>query len=88
MPKYAGVNPLTRLHEGEPFFFIRAQDKLSVDAVIAYSHLLQAESDRVAFHGQDDLALSLANQAAEVVSFAHKFMDWQDANPDLVKYPD
>jgi hypothetical protein len=87
-PKYEGVNPLERLHPNEPWFFIRAQDKLSTDAVVAYSHLLQRESNRAILRGEHELAQSLERDAAEVVSFAHRFMDWQEANPDKVKLPD
>ena len=87
-PKYQDVNPLSKLHEGEPFFFLRAQDRLSSDTVIAYSKLLQIESNSAAQRGEDDLALSLANDACRVMCFAHKFLDWQQANPDKVKLPD
>jgi hypothetical protein len=86
--KYEGINPLERLHLGEPWFFIRAQDKLSVDAVIAYSKLLQIESNKAAQEGKDDLAVSLSIDAAHVMNFAHNFLNWQEANPDKVKLPD
>lgn len=35
--KYAGINPLDKLHPGEPFFMIRAQDVYSPAAVQAYA---------------------------------------------------
>lgn len=35
--KYAGINPLEKLHPGEPFFLIRAQDVYSPAAVQAYA---------------------------------------------------
>ena len=86
--KYAGINPLQRLHEGEPYFFIRAQDKLSVLAVIEYSHLLRHESVNASLRGDHDLSDSLSKQADEVLEFARMFKDWQENNSDLVKYPD
>lgn len=86
--KYEGINPFAKLHPNEPWFFLRAQDRLSVDTVIAYSKLLQIESNSAAQRGEDDLALSLANDACQVMCFAHKFVDWQQANPDKVKLPD
>lgn len=87
-PKYADVNPLTKLHPGEPYFFIRAQDKLSVDAVFAYSKLLQIEANKAIGQGDEILANSLSLDAVQVASFAHKFLDWQEKNPDKVKLPD
>lgn len=86
--KYEGINPLQRLHEGEPFFFIMARDKLSVAAVIEYSHLLRHESVNSSLRGDYDLSDSLNKQADEVLEFAQKFKDWQENNSDLVKYPD
>jgi hypothetical protein len=87
-PKYAGINPLERLHKGEPWFFIRAQDKLSVAAVIEYSHLLRHESVNSSLRGDKDLSDSLDKQADEVLAYAQKFKDWQRENPDKVKLPD
>lgn len=87
-PEYQNLNPIKQLHPGEPFFFIRAQDKLSVDAVINYSHLLSREANRALLAGDKELHDTLAEQSAEVVLYAHKFMDWQDANPDKIKFPD
>ena len=87
-PKYADVNPLDRLHPGEPYFFIRAQDRLSVEAVFAYSRLLQVEADKAHARGDDILAQSLMQQCADVANFAHRFLDWQEENRDKVKLPD
>ena len=87
-PKYQDVNPLERLHPGEPYFFIRAQDKLSVDAVRHYSHLLAEESMKALGRGEDELAYSLNIQSNEVIGFAHKFLDWQEEHPEKVKLPD
>ena len=87
-PKYAGQNPLTRLHPDEPYFFIRAQDRLSTAAVIEYSHLLRHESLNASLRGAYDLSDSLIKQADEVLAYAQKFKDWQRENPDKVKLPD
>ena len=87
-PKYSGINPIERLHKGEPYFFIRAQDRLSTAAVIEYSHLLRHESLNASLRGAYDLSDSLNKQADEVLEFAQRFKDWQRNNSDLVKYPD
>lgn len=87
-PKYQGINPLERLHKGEPWFFIRAQDRLSVAAVIEYSHLLRYASTNAALGNDQYLSDSLKKQADEVLSYAQNFKDWQRDNPDKVKYPD
>ena len=87
-PKYQGINPLERLHPNEPWFFIRAQDRLSTAAVIEYSHLLRHESVNASLRGDHDLSDSLSKQADEVLEFSQRFKDWQRSNSDLVKYPD
>ena len=86
--KYQNVNPIQRVHPGEPWFFIRAQDRLSTAAVIEYSHLLRHESVNSSLRGDHDLSDSLSKQADEVLEFAQKFKEWQQNNSDLVKYPD
>jgi plasmid maintenance system antidote protein VapI len=92
--KYANENPLLRLHKGEPYFFIRAQDRLSVQAVRQYAVLLQQLSEWVerdknlTEEEAINLASSLDEQADEVAHFAAQFSDWQKENPDKVKYPD
>ena len=87
-PKYAGQNPLEILHEGEPFFFIRAQDKLSPHAVLAYSELLQHEADKAYKAGETRLWESLSDQSAEVANYSRQFLEWQRAHPEFVKLPD
>jgi hypothetical protein len=86
-PKYADINPLTKLHPGEPFFFIRAQDKLSVDIVMEYSRLLEKEGLKLSADNEVR-SHDLMMQACQVASFAHRFLDWQEENPDKVKLPD
>jgi hypothetical protein len=87
-PKYQGINPLERLQINEPWFFIRGQDLLSVDAVTEYSYLLRREANRASVREEYDLSDSLAKQADEVLEYAEKFKDWQRENNDLVKFPD
>jgi len=87
-PEYQDLNPIKQLHPGEPFFFIRAQDKLSVDAVIAYGRILQREANKAALAEDKDLHATLSEQSAEVMMYAHKFMDWQEENSEKVKFPD
>ena len=41
MNKYDGINPLEKLHPGEPYFLIRAQDVFSPAAVQAYATISQ-----------------------------------------------
>lgn len=93
-PKYEGVNPFEKLHPGEPWFFLRAQDQLSVAAVRQYAVLLHNVADQVSASetlSEEEamkLALSLEDQAAQVSEFASEFAAWQQANPDKVKLPD
>lgn len=85
---------LKTLHPGEPFFVIRAQDRLSVQAVMAYAEILHKLGENIAFNpelSEEDavsLALSLSDQATEVAEIARAFEAWQKANPEKVKYPD
>ena len=68
--------------------FVRGQDRLSVAAVIEYSHLLRHESVNASLRGDHDLSDSLSKQADEVLEFSQRFKDWQRDNSDLGKYPD
>ena len=92
--EYKSTNPIKKLHPGEPWFFLRAQDKLSVEAVKHYALLLQEVAERVSRDtnlSEADavsLALSLSDQATEVAEYAMEFNEWQKKNPDKVKYPD
>ena len=72
--KYLNQNPLEKLHPGEPYFFIRAQDGLAYVAVMNYSCQLKAAGDVVG--------------SREVRAIADAIEDWQKANPDKVKLPD
>lgn len=87
-PKYADENPINRLSPGEPYFFVRGQDRLSVAIVGEYSHLLRREANKAIDRNDFDLSDSLNKQANEVLEYAQKFADWQEQNSDLVKYPD
>ena len=87
-PKYKGIKPLERLHEGEPYFFIRAQDRLSPSAVVAYSELLQGEAEKAYLKNDIRLWESLSDQASQVAGFAREFLEWQKDHPEFVKLPD
>jgi hypothetical protein len=86
--KYAGKNPMEKLHPGEPYFFIRAQDRLSLDALQHYASLLKMQSDLVRNCGQDEKADELLKQSLGVLNVANFFIDWQEDHRDLVKLPD
>lgn len=72
--KYDGINPLSKLHPGEPYFFIRGQDILAPEAIIHYAYSLKQKGDEAGFK--------------EVREIADKVFDWQLENPSLVKMPD
>lgn len=72
--KYLNENPFEKLHAGEPWFFLRAQDKLSIQALQEYKHLLYVE-------GLDEASDSIWDLMQE-------FAKWQKKNPDKVKLPD
>ncbi len=86
--KYQGKNPLEKLRDGEPYFFVRAQDKLGPEAVQAYADLLKRESDKAYRDNDDARAGELLKQALGVLRVAHIFADWQADNQQFVKMPD
>jgi len=87
-PRYEQATQFMNLHPEEPWFYLRAQDKLSVEIVMEYSRLLERESWKARGLGDEILARSLSDQSTQVAQSAHKFMDWQEENPDKVKLPD
>ena len=72
--KYAGKNPLEKLHGGEPYFLLRAQDKCAPAAVTHYAYHLRLNRDEDGFR--------------ECHAFARQMREWQNAHPELVKMPD
>lgn len=86
--KYQGTNPLEKLRDGEPYFFIRARDKLASEAVQAYADLVQREANRAFADGNEELSDRLRKQALGVLRVAHIFLDWQNDNLQFVKIPD
>jgi hypothetical protein len=86
--KYQGKNPLEKLHEGEPYFFIRAQDALSSESVQHYASLLKRESDKAYQSGEDAKGAELLKQSIGVLRVGSMFQDWQSDHPELVKLPD
>jgi len=71
--KYENINPLSKLHDGEPYFFLRAQDMHSSFAVRQYA---------------EAVGVLDAKAKAECIAFAERMEAWQSANPDKVKQPD
>jgi hypothetical protein len=86
--RYEQLTKLMNLNEGEPWFYLRAQDRLSVETLMEYSRLLERESWKARGEGNEVLARSLSDQSTEVAIYAHKFLDWQQEHPDKVKLPD
>ena len=72
--KYQDVNPLEKLHPGEPFFFIRAQDIHSPAIIGVYASMLNTNGDKLGSLQVDALRESVTT--------------WQRANQHLVKHPD
>ena len=72
--KYEGVNPIDKLHPGEPYFFIRAQDRNAASAVRLYAELLRLTGEK--------------KGCFDVLEFASKIERWQRKNNNLVKTPD
>jgi hypothetical protein len=85
--KYETVNPLSKLREDEPFFFLRSQDKLAPLAVQAYADALNSEANRL-FESDPETAKRLMCDAIQVLKFATRMVDWQLDNQQFVKLPD
>lgn len=83
MGKYEHIDPRSKLHEGEPYFFLRAQDVLAPAAVEAYAGMLEAAAKIGGTAGAD-----LHRQAEDVRLFADRMRKWQTANWALTKLPD
>ncbi|MCI0420756.1 MAG: hypothetical protein L0312_16270 [Acidobacteria bacterium] len=74
--KYPGgpADLAAKLHPGEPWFAVRAQDKLAVEVVREYARQL--------------LEHCLIDESNDIRAMADRFEEWQNANPDKVKMPD
>jgi len=86
--KYQGKNPLEKLRDGEPYFFIRAQDSLSSESVQHYASLLKRESDKAYAANEDERGAELLKQSLGVLRVANIFQDWQHDHSEFVKLPD
>lgn len=73
MAKYENTNPLEKLHEGEPYFFLRAQDIRAPYAVHEYAKAVAVMDPKA---------------GEELHEFALRMELWQDENPDKVKQPE
>jgi hypothetical protein len=65
--KYENTNPLEKLHAGEPYFFLRAQDMHSTYAVRQYAEAVGVLDPK---------------GKAECLAFADRMEKWQDENAD------
>lgn len=65
----------TPLHEGEPVFTIRAQDRMAVPTLECYRELCEA-------------APSPPEHISAIQSAIDDVRRWQEANPELVNNPD
>ena len=72
--KYQGINPFDKLHDGEPWFFLRAQDKHSLPMLRVYASLLSNDGDK---HG-----------CKSIFNLIEEFEEWQKLHPDKIKTPD
>lgn len=87
MTKYAWRPPV-ELREGEPWFFLRAQDRYSAHAVAGYAQGLIDAAIHAEERGDEELAEHLRSQAKLVSDVFDAFRQWQEENVDLVKTPD
>lgn len=87
MSKYAWRPPV-ELQEGEPWFFLRAQDRYSAHGVSGYAQGLMAGAIEAEERGDEELASHLRAQAQTVSNVFDAFREWQESNVDLVKTPD
>ncbi len=72
--KYDSQNPFEKLKDNEPWFFLRAQDELSVPTLSRYAEMLKAE---LGAHNK---------QCIEIDELIARFADWQKEN--RTKLPD
>jgi len=79
--KYGDIDPRTKLHEDEPYFFLRAQDVMAPAAVDAYAGLLEVAGRTGAMPGG-------LREAERVRAYAARMRGWQAMNSDKVKLPD
>jgi hypothetical protein len=77
-----------KVRDGEPWFVVRAQDKLSPETIQFYADLLKRESDKAFASGDETKGNELLKQALGVIRVASAFTDWQLDNKELVKLPD
>ena len=80
--------PPVELQEGEPWFFLRAQDRYSAHGVAGYAQGLVDAALYAEERGDEELATHLRSQAQRVSEVFEAFRAWQEGNVDLVKTPD
>lgn len=103
-PKYGEGEPTAKLRPNEPYFFLRAQDALSIAALRAYAGELRQQAlmlDAEHVHLWEDTDPSpataaldaatserLKRQARDVDAIVAHFEAWQANHPEAVKLPD
>lgn len=70
--KYENIDPRNKLNENEPYFFLRAQDILSVATLYEYRHILF-------IRGLDTTSIE---------KVINEFQNWQSNNLGKIKLPD
>lgn len=86
--KYRDKDPRAGLLPDEPYFFLRARDRLSIDAVEAYKDALKQRSDELFAAQKYDEAAEVFKQARGIQVVLSKWLDWQDDNKQHMKFPD
>lgn len=69
--KYNLIDKDNKIPEDEPVFLLRAKDRHSFMALVAYMARCKGE-----------------RHCEKLTKIARSFLQWQGANPDLVKEPD
>lgn len=87
MAKYTWRPPV-ELRDGEPWFFLRGQDRYSPHGVAGYAQGLLAAATEADERGDTDRAAELRQLVESVRAAYSSFIEWQEENVDLVKTPD
>lgn len=90
-PTFAPIEAPPPLRPGEPYFLLRAQDKCSTYAVMAYRDGLIAKADEL-LRSLDAELVAIGQRlhllATDVEAMHDYFVAWQIHHPDSVKFPD
>lgn len=81
--KYTDVNPLEKLHEDEPWFFLRAQDATAPGAVEAYANALNIAAEIQRQVSRKLHSMSLQADLRDKTDKAHRIRKSADEASDL-----